>query len=172
LTDGGKMNPVIDADGHVFETNYVYSVADRMEPIWVQCFRRFILLSLPAEKKSGLMGEIHLDWCSEHNGSVFYMRSDTQYKSLADVRNAGEPPKCSTAALGTASHYVPKLIEETLKLRLNLVTGYPGGAEQDLAPERGEVQCRAVAIATFFGREPYFTWHKKGFVRLLLQTLR
>ena len=43
----------------------------------------------------------------------------------------------------TASHYVPKLIEETLKLRLNLVTGYPGGAEQDLALERGEVQCRA-----------------------------
>jgi hypothetical protein len=31
---------------------------------------------------------------------------------------------------------------------------------------------RAVPIATFFGREPYFTWHKKGFVRLLLQTLR
>jgi tripartite-type tricarboxylate transporter receptor subunit TctC len=63
-------------------------------------------------------------------------------------------------------------MEEALKLRLNLVTGYPGGAEQDLALERGEVQCRAVAIATFFGREPYFTWHKKGFVRLLIQTPR
>jgi tripartite-type tricarboxylate transporter receptor subunit TctC len=63
-------------------------------------------------------------------------------------------------------------VEEALKVRFILVTGYPGGAEQDLALERGEVHCRAVAIATFFGREPYFTWHKKGFVRLLLQTPR
>ena len=100
------------------------------------------------------------------------MRADTQYKTLEDIRKAAEPPKCSTTAVGTASHYVPKLMEEALKLRLNLVTGYPGGAEQDLALERGEVQCRAVAIATFFGREPYFTWHKKGFVRLLIQTPR
>ncbi len=70
MTDGGKMNPVIDADGHVFETNYVYSVADRTEPIWVQCFRRFILLSLPGRK------EVRFDWAKftwigapQHNGS-------------------------------------------------------------------------------------------------------
>jgi len=100
------------------------------------------------------------------------MRTDSPYKTLDDIRKASEPPKCSTTAVGPSSHYVPKLAEEALKLRFNLVTGYPGGAEQDMALERGEVQCRAVAIGTFFGREPYFTWHKKGFVRLLLQTPR
>ena len=27
-------------------------------------------------------------------------------------------------------------------------------------------------VATYFGREPYVSWHKKGFVRVLLQTNR
>ena len=39
------------------------------------------------------------------------------------------------------------LLEETLGLKFRLVTGYPGGAEQDLALERGEVHCRAITIA-------------------------
>src|SRR6266481_6368621 len=138
------MNPVIDTDGHVFETNYVYSVAEPDGTTLGSMFPSLYFAQLTGRK------EVRFDWAKftwigapEHNGSVFYMRSDTQYKSLEDVRNAGEPPKCSTTAVDTASYYVPKLIEETLKLRLNLVTGYPGGAEQDLALERGDVQCRA-----------------------------
>jgi hypothetical protein len=57
-------------------------------------------------------------------------------------------------------------------LKFNVISGYPGGAEQDLAMERGEVHCRAITIEGFFGREPFLTWHKKGFVRILLQTER
>lgn len=72
------------------------------------------------------------------------------------MRKATEPAKCSTTASRHIEHYIPKLIEETLGIKLTLVTGYPGGAEQDLALERDEVQCRAVTSATFFGREPYF----------------
>jgi tripartite-type tricarboxylate transporter receptor subunit TctC len=36
--------------------------------------------------------------------------------------------------------------------------------------ERGEVQCRAFTIAAFFAREPFHTWRKKGFVRVIVQT--
>ena len=152
--------------GTMIAANYVYSVAEPDGATLGSIFPSLYFAQLTGRK------EVKFDWgkftwigAPEHNGSVFYMRADTQYKTLEDIRKAAEPPKCSTTAVGTASHYVPKLIEEALKLRLNLVTGYPGGAEQDLALERGEVQCRAVAIATFFGREPYFTWHKKSFVR-------
>jgi len=53
-----------------------------------------------------------------------------------------------------------------------IVSGYPGGAEIDLAVERGEVHCWSPLVATYFGREPYISWHKKGFVRVLLQTNR
>jgi tripartite-type tricarboxylate transporter receptor subunit TctC len=46
--------------------------------------------------------------------------------------------------------------------------GYPGGAEIDLAVEKGEVQCRGMTAAPFFGREPFTTWRKNNFVRVLL----
>jgi tripartite-type tricarboxylate transporter receptor subunit TctC len=32
------------------------------------------------------------------------------------------------------------------------------------------VQCRAFTIAAFFAREPFHTWRKKGFVRVIIQT--
>ena len=41
-----------------------------------------------------------------------------------------------------------------------------------MAVERGEVQCRAFSVQTFFGREPFHSWRKKNFVRVLLQTGR
>jgi hypothetical protein len=67
---------------------------------------------------------------------------------------------------------IPALLEETLGLRFQVVTGYPGGAEQDLAIERGEVHCRAITTAAFFSRQPFINWHKTRFVRILIQTSR
>jgi hypothetical protein len=50
------------------------------------------------------------------------------------------------------------------------VRGYPGGVEIDLAIEKGEIHCRGTGITTHYAREPYFTWHKSGFDRHLIQT--
>jgi tripartite-type tricarboxylate transporter receptor subunit TctC len=91
---------------------------------------------------------------------------------LQDIRIAKEPPRCSATGVGTSGHDVPKLFEETIGLKFRLITGYPGGAEQDLAMERGEVHCRAITIAAYFSREPFITWHKTGFVRVMIQTPR
>ena len=57
-------------------------------------------------------------------------------------------------------------------LKIHSVLGYPGGPELDLAIERGEIQCRTFTVETFFAREPYITWKKKGFIRNLYQTGR
>jgi tripartite-type tricarboxylate transporter receptor subunit TctC len=96
------------------------------------------------------------------------MRSDTPFKSLDDVRKAAVPPKCGTTGTGTPGHYFPRLLEEVLDLKFDLVTGYPGASDIDLAIEKGEVQCRAGTTSAFFGREPGRTWAKTGFVRLLV----
>jgi tripartite-type tricarboxylate transporter receptor subunit TctC len=121
--------------------------------------------------------EVQFDWAKftwigspEKNGQLLFMRSDTPYKTLQDIRNAKEPPRCSATGVGTSGHDVPVLFEETLGLKFRVITGYPGGAEQDLAIERGEVHCRAITIAAYFSREPFNTWHKSGFVRVLIQT--
>jgi tripartite-type tricarboxylate transporter receptor subunit TctC len=62
------------------------------------------------------------------------------------------------------------MLEEGLGLKFNIVTGYRGGGEQDLAIERGEVQCRPVTTAAYLGRSPMPEWVKKGFLRVLVQT--
>ena len=36
--------------------------------------------------------------------------------------------------------------------------------------ERGELHCRALTIQAYHSREPYHTWRKTGFARILIQT--
>jgi tripartite-type tricarboxylate transporter receptor subunit TctC len=123
--------------------------------------------------------EVKFDWAKyswigtpEHNGTLLFMRADAPFKSIEDIRKSKDAPKCSATGVGTSGHLIPRLLEETLNLKFQLVTGYPGGAEQDLALERGEVQCRAITVAAFFGRQPFLNWHKNGFVRIIIQTSR
>jgi len=153
--------------------NYVYSVG---KPDGLT-----LAAPLPALYFDQLVGrkEVQFDWAKftwigspvrgEHQ---LYMRSDAPYKTIEDIRKATVPPKCGSSGTGAATYYMPKLFEETLGAKFNIVTGYPGGAAIDLAVEKGEVQCRAFTIESFFAREPFHTWRKTGFVRVLIQTGR
>jgi tripartite-type tricarboxylate transporter receptor subunit TctC len=121
--------------------------------------------------------EVQFDWpkftwigTPDVGGHLLYVRSDSPFKTVDDLRQASDPPKCSATGVGSTGYDVPRLLQDAMGLSFNVVSGYPGGAEQDLAMERGEVNCRAITIEGFFGREPFLTWHKKGFVRILLQT--
>jgi len=123
--------------------------------------------------------EVKYDWAkftwigsSDRSEHLLYMRADAPYKSIQDIRKSPEPPKCGATGTGTSGHYMPRLLEETLGLKFNIVIGYPGGGDIDLAVERGEIQCRALTLAAFFAREPYHTWRKQGFARILIQTGR
>ena len=120
--------------------------------------------------------EIKFDWAkfawignASRTTDLLYMRSDTPFKTMEDVRDAKEPPKCGATGTGTTGYMVPKLLEETIGAKFNVITGYKGGNEVDLAVERGEVQCRAFSTTAFFGREPFHTWRKTGFVRAIVQ---
>jgi tripartite-type tricarboxylate transporter receptor subunit TctC len=102
---------------------------------------------------------------------IFYMRSDAPFKTISDVKNAKEPPKCGSTGTVSSDFILARLLEETLPpLKINTVLGYPGGSEIDLAVEKGEVMCRGMTASPFFGREPFLTWQKKQFVRVLLFT--
>jgi tripartite-type tricarboxylate transporter receptor subunit TctC len=119
--------------------------------------------------------EVKFDWAKfawigspEETSEMLSMRSDSPFRTLDDIRKATVPPKCGTTGAGTPGHYFPRLLEEVLGVKFNLVTGYPGASEIDLAIEKGEVQCRAGTTSAFFGREPGRTWAKTGFVRILV----
>jgi tripartite-type tricarboxylate transporter receptor subunit TctC len=101
------------------------------------------------------------------------MRTDAPYKSIDDIRNSKEPARCGSTGTSGSDYQLARLLEEILPpLKINSILGYPGGPELDLAMERGEIQCRTFTVETFFAREPYITWKKKGFVRNLYQTGR
>ena len=121
--------------------------------------------------------EVQFDWpkyswimTPERGGHLVFMRTDAPFKTFEDLRNTNDPPKCSATGVGSTGYDVPRLLEEAFGFKFKVISGYPGGADQDLAMERGEVQCRAFTIDAFFGREPFPTWLKKGFVRVWLQT--
>jgi tripartite-type tricarboxylate transporter receptor subunit TctC len=153
--------------------NYVYSVAkaDGLTLGWIS----------PALYFEQLVGrkEVQYDWSkyswigspvqSEHH---IYMRTDSPYKTIEDIRRAAEPPKCGSGGTTGTGYFFPKLLEETLGLKFNIVLGYQGGGPIDLAVEKGEIHCRAMTIESFFAREPFHTWRKNNFVKSLVQSPR
>jgi tripartite-type tricarboxylate transporter receptor subunit TctC len=123
--------------------------------------------------------EVQFDWpkfswigTPDRGGHLLFMRSDAPFKNFDQLRQTNDPPRCSATGVGSTGYDIPRLLEETLGTKFRVISGYPGGADQDLALERGEIQCRAITIEGFFGREPFHTWQKKGFVRIWLQTER
>jgi tripartite-type tricarboxylate transporter receptor subunit TctC len=103
---------------------------------------------------------------------VFYMRADAPYKNIAEIIKAKEPPKCGGSGTASSDFILSKVLEETVGAKFNTVLGYAGGTEIDLAVEKNEVVCRAHSMSAHFGREPFDTWHKKGFDRHLVYTSR
>jgi tripartite-type tricarboxylate transporter receptor subunit TctC len=159
--------------GSMIAANYVYRVA-KPDGLTIGSIGPSLYLDQLLRKK-----EVHFDWAkfgwvgsTENTPWLLYMKSDAPYKTIEDVRKAAQPPKCSATGTGTSGYFIPKLLEEAVGARFNIVLGYQGGAEQDLALERGEVVCRSLSIPTFFAREPFTTWRKQNLVRVLMQTGR
>jgi len=158
--------------GHMIAANYVYN---RTKPDGLSLIGSIV----PTLYFDQLVGrkEAQFDWAKfvwigspVQGESQMYMRADTPYKTIEDVRNAKEPPRCGAQGTSDSAYYLPKLFEETIGTKFNLVQGYPGGPEIDLAVERGEIHCRSFTIEAFMSRKPYHTWRKKGFVRNIIQT--
>jgi tripartite-type tricarboxylate transporter receptor subunit TctC len=151
--------------------NYVYNVA---KPDGLTFGS--ILPSLYFDQLVG-RPEVKFDWPKftwlgsfEKSNNLLYMRSDTPFKTIHDVTKANESPKCGSTGTGSPSYYLVKLMNESIGAKFEIVTGYKGGQEIDLAVEKGEVDCRAFTVTTYFAREPFISWRKKNFVRVLFQT--
>jgi tripartite-type tricarboxylate transporter receptor subunit TctC len=156
--------------GSMVAANHVYNVA---KPDGLTL--GFVSPGIYIEQLAGRK-EVQHDWLKfSHVGSpestarIFYIRADTGYKAIEDLRTAAEPAKCGATGVGTASYYWPKLLADTFGLKLNVVPGYPGAADVNLAIEKGEMHCWGGTVQNYFGTEPSRTWAKTGFVRVLTQ---
>lgn len=156
--------------GSMVAANHVYNVA---KPDGLTL--GFVSPTIYIEQLAGRK-EVRHDWLKfSHIGSpestarIFYIRADTGYKTIEDIRKAAEPPKCGATGVGTASYFWPKLLADTFGFKLNVVPGYPGAADVNLAIEKGEMHCWGGTVQNYFGTEPGRTWAKTGFVRVLAQ---
>lgn len=156
--------------GSVIAANYVHNVAKPDGLTVVMPINTLYLDQLVGRAQVNFdVRKFHWIGAPDKWYNLLYMRADARYRSIADVISAKEPPKCGATGTASTAYITPKLLEETLRAKFNVVLGYPGGREIDLGVERGEVVCRAQDIQSHFGREPFDTWHKTGFERHLVQ---
>jgi tripartite-type tricarboxylate transporter receptor subunit TctC len=154
-------------------TNYVYGVAKPDGLSLVLPNNSIYIEQLVARKEVQFdLRKFHWIGSASQDSIMFYMRADTPFKTIADIVRSKQPPSCGGSGTTSSDYIIAKILDLTLGAKINSVSGYPGGTEADLAVEKGEIVCRAHTLAAHYGREPFDTWHRKGFDRHLLQTGR
>ena len=159
--------------GSIIAANYLYSVV-KPDGLTLGVFLNSLYLDEVVGRKEVQFDMGKFGWIGSPVGEakILYMRADAPYKSIADIVKAKEPPKCGSTGTADSGYILTKILEETSGAKFNLVVGYPGGSDVDLAVEKGEVICRGHNVSAHFGREPFNNWHKKDFDRHIVQTAR
>jgi len=159
--------------GSIIAANYLYSVV-KPDGLTLGVFLNGLYLDEVVGRKEVQFDMRKFGWIGSPVGEakILYMRADAPYTSIADIIKTKEPPKCGATGTADSGYILTKLLEETTGAKFNVVVGYPGGSEVDLAVEKGEVICRGHNVSAHFGREPFNNWHKKGFDRHIIQTAR
>lgn len=159
--------------GSVIAANHVYNIA-KPDGLTIGSLNPGIYMDQLVGRKEVQFNWAKFGWLGtpEQTESVVFFRGDSPYKTIDDLRKATEPPKCGSTGTGSTTYHIPKLIEEVFGVKFIIITGYQGAADIDVALERGEIQCRLITIAAFFGREPHISWYKRGFTRPFVQTGR
>ncbi|MDH3445393.1 MAG: tripartite tricarboxylate transporter substrate-binding protein, partial [Deltaproteobacteria bacterium] len=156
--------------GSIVAANYLYNVA-KPDGLAVGMFQTHMYLEQILARPEVKFDLRKFNWLGsqEKGAMMLYVRADSPYKSIEDILNAKEPPKCGGSGSSDQTILFTKIIEEAVGAKFNLVVGYQGGSEVDVAMERGEVICRATRITVHVSREPFLTWDKNKFDRHLLQ---
>jgi tripartite-type tricarboxylate transporter receptor subunit TctC len=157
--------------GSLIAANHLYNVA-KPDGLTITSIIPAIYFNQLAGRQEVRFDYTKFNWIGsvDRSDNLVYMRSDTPFKTIYDARSAAQPPKCTATGTGTIGHYMPKLLNETIGTKFDIVLGYPGGPEMDLAVQKNEAQCRAFTHAAWFSGEPYRTWRTNGFAHVLIQT--
>lgn len=155
--------------GGLIAANHAYNVA-KPDGLTIAMTSYGMYLDQMVGRKEAQYDVRKFNWIGspEKSDVLLYMRADAPYKSIADIQKAATPPKCGSTGTAGTDFILARLLEETLDAKIETVLGYPGGSEVDLAVEKGEVQCRGMTSAPFFGREPFISWRKRNFVNVLM----
>lgn len=106
------------------------------------------------------------------DGYVLIVRKDSPVRSLADARRADGPLLVlGGTAEGSGSADVPKILQDTLGIRMKLILGYRNSAALFLAMENAEIAGRTVELSSVRATRPQ--WLEPGSdYRILLMYAR
>jgi len=159
--------------GSVVAANYVYGVA-KADGLTLLMPHNNVYLSQLAGHQEVQFDLRRILWIGslEKDDMMIFTRADAPYRSIHDAVQAKEPPRCGSTGVGSSDYVMSRILELTLGAKIHNVVGYPGSSEIALALERGEVICMGLTVSTYFTREPFLSWQKKGFTRFLVQSGR
>src|SRR5215471_16052785 len=157
--------------GTVIAANYIYNIA-KPDGLTIGLVNPAIYIDQLQGSKEVKFDWTKFSWIGSPEGidQVLFIRTDFPQKTLDELRKAAEPPRCAATGRSGGGYFLPRLLEEGLAIKIQMVVGYGGGGDMNLAMEKGEVQCRAGTVSAYVGREPTRTWIKNGFVRALAQS--
>jgi tripartite-type tricarboxylate transporter receptor subunit TctC len=157
--------------GSMVAANYVYKVA-KPDGLTLGLFGPGLFFGQLIGQKEVQFQWEKFSWIGspELTDESLYVRADSSYKTLEDIRKAPGEVRCGAGNRGSSSYYIPKIVEDIASVKFTMVTGYPGTADANLALEKGEIHCRATSTGSVFGAEPGRTWLKTGFISLLVHT--
>jgi len=157
--------------GSIIAANFLYNLS-KPDGLTIGSINPAIYFNQLAGNK-----EVQFDWAKfiylgspDRSEDLLHIRADAPFKSIQDVRNAVTGPRCGATGTGTTGHYLPTLLNDALGTKFNVILGYPGGPEIDLAMERNEVQCRAFTIAAWQSGRTFEGWRKRNFINVLAQS--
>ena len=96
--------------GSLTAANYLYSVA-KPDGLTLGFFTPGLFFNQLIGSK-----EVQFDWAKfvwigspEQTQRIIYIRGDSPFKTIDDMRGAAEGPRCGATAFGTVGHYFPRL---------------------------------------------------------------
>ena len=103
----------------------------------------------------------------EDDAYCLVVRADAPFKTIEDVQKPGRPLLLGGLAAGGSDTDITLTAREVFKLNAQLVRGYGGSAELNIAIQRGEVEGRAIGVSSLQTGMP--DWLNGGKLRFLMQ---
>ena len=160
--------------GGVIASNYVAKVA-KPDGLTLGVLPRDLYLAQIAGRH-----ELKADFTKMHPvGSLtsdimtVYMRTDTPYTSISAIQAAlkegKKPPPVGASGIGGGGYIIERVAEEVVGMRLfDIVTGYPGGPQIDLAVRKGELLGAGRSLASV--RDRVGDLLEAGKITIIVQT--
>ncbi len=153
--------------GGIRGANYCYNIAPKNGS--VLCHIQAGLPQVQLLDSRGVRFDVtkfsYLGRTSSTNSGI-YVWHTVPALTLLDVRD--HEVIIGASGRGSETYTDPTIINSVLGTKFNVILGYPGGGDIDLALERGEITGDAGQILSVFVRKQY--WLEDGLIRFLVQS--